>query len=115
MPTDPATTSPSRPTATPLPGWRILLKRPRHTPRPQPPREQVEAARRYADEALQPRSPLLGTTEAILTRFAIARAQAASGDYTGAVRHYEINEPVVTRHPDPAAVLSRPAARASSR
>ena len=50
----------------------------------QPPREQVEAARRYADEALQPRSPLLGTTEAILTRFAIARAQAASGDVVGA-------------------------------
>ena len=50
----------------------------------QPPREQVEAARRYADAALEPRSPLLGTTEAILTRFAIARAQAASGDVTGA-------------------------------
>ena len=53
----------------------------------QPPREQVESARRYADEALQPRSPLLGTTEAILTRFAIAQAQAASGDAAGAATY----------------------------
>jgi tetratricopeptide (TPR) repeat protein len=50
----------------------------------QPSPEQVKTARRYADEALQPSSPLLGTTEALLIRFDIARAQAASGDVVGA-------------------------------
>ena len=50
----------------------------------QPSRDQVAAARRYADDALQARSPLLGTAEAILTRFAIARAEAASGDVLAA-------------------------------
>ncbi len=50
----------------------------------QPSREQVATARRHADQALQDRSPLLGTAEALRTRYAIARAEAASGDLVSA-------------------------------
>lgn len=50
----------------------------------QPSREQVDAARRHADQALQAHSPLLGTAEALLTRYAIASAESASGDVASA-------------------------------
>ena len=71
---------------------RILLARARNASSRdqhswQPSRELVEQARSYAEEALQPRSHLIGTAEAILTRFAIAQAQAASGDPAGAARN----------------------------
>jgi tetratricopeptide (TPR) repeat protein len=53
----------------------------------QPSREQVAAARRYADQALQARSPLIGTAEALLARYGIARAEAAAGDVASAAGH----------------------------
>ena len=70
---------------------RILLARARNASSRdqhswQPPRELVEKARGYAEEALHPRSPLIGTSEAILTLFSIARAKAASGDPAGGAR-----------------------------
>ena len=50
----------------------------------QPSRELIATASRHADQALQANSSLLGTAEAILTRYAIARAEAAAGDLTSA-------------------------------
>lgn len=53
----------------------------------QPSREQVVTARRFADQALQANSPLLGTPEALLTLYAIARAEAAAGDLAAAAEN----------------------------